>query len=296
MEELDLRTKKMMVVKGGQVPIGSVRVSGAKNAATKLMAAALLTQQKVTLYNFPTQLVDARYKYSFLEKIGADVRMDDKSETLEIQAETLSDEVLSNYIYPIRTTYLLAAAQLNRNGIARIPYPGGCKIGNRKYDLHIMVWKKMGCRVEEKKEYIEIRGHLKSAEIDFPISTVGGTENALICAAGIKGISIIRNAYISPEVYCLIEFLQSLGAEIQATGNSFIRVTGSPDLRGTTIRVIPDRIEALTWMIYGILSGGSIIIENIPFRFMESPFIHLKESGVDVYRNSENVYINRDCI
>ncbi len=292
----ELRVKKIMKIQGPQVPQGTVRVSGAKNAATRLMAAAMLTQERVTLYNFPTELVDARYKSDFMQQIGVAVNIDDQHETLDIQADTLSDKVLANYAYPIRTTYLLAAAQLNRNNVARIPYPGGCKIGNRKYDLHIMVWEKMGCQVEEKNDYIVIKGQLKPAEIDFPISTVGGTENALICAAGIKGSTTIRNAYISPEVYCLIEFLRSMGAEIQTTGNSFIRVKGSPGLRGTTFRVIPDRIEALTWIVFGILSGGSIIIENVPFELMESPFIHLKESGVDVYKNTSNVFINKNCI
>lgn len=297
MKYSELRTRKTMRIHGKQIPNGSVKISGAKNAATRLMAAAMLTNERVTLYNFPTELLDARYKSDFMEKVGVGIRIDDFNETLEIQANQIKDEILGDYSYPIRTTYLLTAAQLNRNKVARIPYPGGCQIGNRKYDLHVMVWEKMGCEVEEKSDYIEIRGQLRPAEIDFPISTVGGSENALICAAGIKGITTIRNAYISPEVYCLIEFLRSLGAEIQTTGNSFIRVWGNPGgLRGTTFRVIPDRIEALTWIIFGILSGGSIIIENVPFEFMESPLIHLKESGVDLYRNSSNVFISENCI
>jgi UDP-N-acetylglucosamine 1-carboxyvinyltransferase len=285
-----------MKIKGRQIPEGSVNVSGAKNAATRLMAASLLTQEPVRLFNFPTELVDARYKSDFMQNIGVEVLFDDKAGTVSIHAENIHADVLSDYAYPIRTTYLLVAGQLNRNGIARIPYPGGCKIGNRKYDLHIMVWEKMGCEVLEKSNYIEVRGQLEPSEINFPISTIGGTEDALICGAGIEGTTTIRNAYISPEVYCLIEFLRSLGADIKTTGNSFISITGKKTLKGTTFKVIPDRIEALTWIVFGALSGGSIIIENVPFDIMASPLIHLMESGIDLYKNSTNVYINKHCL
>jgi len=296
MISFDFRNKKSMKIAGRQVPKGTVKVSGAKNAATKLMAAALLTDERVSLYNFPTELVDALYKADFLKKIGTEVIFDAETTTATIHANQIKDEILNDYSYPIRTTYLMVAGQLNRNGIARIPYPGGCKIGDRKYDLHVMVWESMGCKVKEQDAYIEIKGKLKPAEINFPISTIGGTENALICGAGIEGTTIVRNAYISPEVFCLIEFLRSLGADIKATGNSFISITGKSSLRGTTFSVIPDRIEALTWIIFGALSGGSIIIENVPFAFMETPFVHIKESGLDIYKNSNSVYINKHCM
>lgn len=292
----NFRTKKKLRVNGQQKPIGNIKVSGAKNAATKLMAASLLTDERITLYDFPTDLVDARYTSDFMEKTGSEILYDNDNEFVEIHAREIRSDILSDYSYPIRTTYLLPAGQLNRNGIARIPYPGGCKIGNRKYDLHVMVWERMGCIVKEKDTYIEIKGKLKPAEIDFPISTIGGTENALICAAGIEGTTRIRNAYISPEVSCLIEFLRNMGAEIETTGNSFITVSGKSQLRGTTFRVIPDRIEALTWIIFGALSKGSIIIENVPFKFMEAPFMHLKELGLDVYKNTNSVYITEKCL
>lgn len=290
------KSKISIKIKGKQTPRGTVKISGAKNAATRLMAAAMLTPEKVTLYNFPTQLIDAKYKSDFMEKIGVKINYNEDKESIEILSNEISNQILNSYAYPIRTTYLLAAGQLNRNNIARIPYPGGCKIGNRKHDLHIMVWEKMGCEVEEKENFIEIKGKLKPAEIEFPISTIGGTENALICASGINGTTIIRNAYISPEVYCLIEFLRRIGADIETTGNSFIRINGTTNLRGTTFRVIPDRIEAITWIIYGALSNGSIIIENVPFEYMDAPFLHLNEAGVDVFKNSNNVFITEKCV
>src|SRR5690606_7821444 len=111
------------------------------------------------------------------------------------------------------TTYLLAAGQLVRNGEARIPYPGGCRIGNRGYDLHIMVWRALGCEVTEEVDHIRISGTLRGNTINFPISTVGGTENALICAAVARGDTEIRNAYVSPEVLDLILLLREMGAQ-----------------------------------------------------------------------------------
>src|SRR5690606_11197081 len=171
--------------------------------------------------------------------------------------------------------------------------------GDRGYDLHIMVWEKLGAKVEETEGYIKIvaeNGFLSGQTIDFPISTVGGTENALICAAIVDGVTKIKNAYISPEVQSLIDFLKTMGAEIEVVGNSFITVKGSKYLRGTKFTVIPDRIEALTWIIYGILSGGSITIEDVPFDIMEIPLLHLKDAGIDLYQNSRNVFVSPDCL
>ena len=281
---------------GKQVPNGIIRVSGAKNSATRLMAAALLTQERVHLDNFPTELVDVKVKGGFLSATGISVATDSKRETIEICANEMDVDKLDHYHYPIRTTYLLVAGQLLRKGEARIPYPEGCKIGNRKYDLHVMVWEKMGCRVEELDDHIHICGNLTGAEIAFPFPTVGGTENVLLCSSIAKGTSTIRNAYISPEVNDLIRLLSLMGAEIQVLGNSQIRVKGKESLRGASYRIMPDRIEALTWIVYAVLSRGTILIEDVPFDTMEVPLIHLQEAGIDLFKNSSSVYISPGCL
>ena len=286
-----------MEVIGEQIPNGIVKVSGAKNSATRLMAAALLTEERIHLDNFPTELVDAKVKATFLQDVGVSIAADSQKETIEIQATEIRKDKLSQYNYPIRTTYLLAAGQLLRNGMARIPYPGGCKIGNRKYDLHVMVWEKMGCKVEELEDHILIscKG-LLGAEVSFPFPTIGGTENALLCCSIAKGTSVIRNAYISPEVDDLIQLLLLMGADIEVYGNSQIRVKGVDSLRGTSYRVMPDRIEALTWIIYAVLSRGTVLVEDVPFDTMEVPLIHLQEAGIDLFRNSRSVYISPRCL
>ncbi len=289
-------TGETMTIVGGQVPDGTVRVSGAKNAATKLMAAALLTDEPVLLTNFPTRLVDTSVKARFMERLGASIEVDHLERRLRVRATDISLNHLSEYDYPIRTTYLLAAGQLQRSGRARIPYPGGCRIGSRGYDLHIMVWERMGCTVREQQDYIEIScQHLEGAEINFPISTVGGTENALLCASIARGTTEIENAYITPEIDNFIEMLRRMGARIEVYGNSFVRVEGVDRLSGTTIDVIPDRIEALTWIVYALMARGSVLVKNVPFATMEVPLIHVGKAGVDLFRNSSDVYVNPDC-
>lgn len=274
-----------------------LKVSGAKNSATRLQAASLICDEKVSLYNFPTQLVDANHKKRFIENIGGEVIFDHDKEVAEIHSENLKDRLLHKYDYPIRTTYLLVPGLLKKTGVAKIPYPGGCKIGNRGYDLHIMVWKKMGATVEEKENYIEVTSkQLKGSEIEFPITTIGGTETALICGSIAKGITVIRNAYISPEVYDLIRFLRSMGVEIEVVGNSFIKVYGTTYHRGTSHQVISDRIEAITWMIFSAIAEKSMLIENVPFEDMEIPLTHLHEAGVDFFTNRRSVMISKECI
>ncbi|MFS0712930.1 UDP-N-acetylglucosamine 1-carboxyvinyltransferase [Microbacterium sp. 2P01SA-2] len=294
------------VIDGAVPPAGTVRVSGAKNAATRLLAAALLTDENVQLSNFPTRLVDVGHKIGFSRRTGAEITIDDEAETVTVSASSLTSPVLSRdeFDVPIRTTYLLAASQLVRTGIARIPYPGGCPIGGgsagaRGYDLHIMVWEQLGAAVTQREDHIEIiapRG-LRGGTINFPITTVGGTENALLCASVARGQTQIFNAYITPEVHDLIALLRRMGADVTVHGTSHIVVNGhAATLSGAHMAVMPDRIEALTWIVYAILSGGNLTIEGVPFGSMEVPLIHLEQAGVDLFRNSTAVHVTPDCL
>lgn len=294
------------VIDGGVPPVGRVRVSGAKNSATRLLAAALLTDDRVELSNFPTFLVDVGHKVDFCRDIGAVITFDDVAETITVDAATLQSRVLSRnqFDIPIRTTYLLAAGQLIRSGIARIPYPGGCPIGpgtggGRGYDLHVMVWEQLGCTVTERADHIEIvaaKG-LVGGQIDFPISTVGGTENALLCGSVANGQTEISNAYITPEVSDLIGLLHRMGADITVSGTSHILINGRGGaLAGARMPVMTDRIEALTWIVYAILSGGELTVEGIPFEAMEVPLIHIEKAGVDLFRNGTSIHVTPECL
>jgi UDP-N-acetylglucosamine 1-carboxyvinyltransferase len=285
------------IINGGKIPKGTVKVSGAKNSATRLLAAAALCDGEVKLENFPINLVDAQHKIRFLRNIGCDILENNSNGSLIISNKNLECKELDVYDYPIRTTYLLVAAQIKKSGIAKIPYPGGCKIGSRGYDLHIKVWQWLGCVVTEKDNYIEVKGDkFIGGKIKFPISTVGGTENALICGAIAEGTTEIVNAYITPEVEDLIDFLKRMGANITVNGASHVVIKGVSNLQSAIKSVMYDRIEALTWLVYGVLSKGELVIENVPFDSMEVPLLHLKEAGVDFLRNSNSIYISPACL
>ncbi len=286
-----------VLISGPQTLNGSVTVSGAKNSATRVLAAALLSSGRVALRNFPLALEDAKAKIAFIRAMGAQCIENTATSELEVSAGALSFAKISDFRLPIRTTYLLAAGALARNGLACVPYPGGCKIGSRGYDLHVMVWRQMGCMVEETPDYIKVTGKLVGGLIDFPISTVGGTENALMCAAVSCGETLIRNAYVTPEVSDLIAFLREMGAQIEQEGSSHIRVSGAGDLlRGASFAIMPDRIEALTWIVLGAVTGGTLHVRNVPFDTMEVPLIHLRYAGLDLFRNSDTIMVLPDCI
>lgn len=285
------------ILNGRQIPHGDVAVSGAKNSATRILAAALLGSGEVRLRNFPTELEDVKAKTAFIRQLGVDVELDDAADTAYVNSGTVNFNAVRDFNLPIRTTYLLAAAGLLHNGYAYVPYPGGCKIGARGYNLHVMVWEKLGCVVVEQSEYIEVRGKLRGGEIDFPLSTVGGTENALICGVIADGQTIVRNAYVTPEVMDLIRFLREMGAMIELEGISTIRIQGLNDALGsTTFAVMPDRIEALTWMILAAASGGTVNVLNVPFSSLEVPLIHLREAGVNVFRSHDVAIVGSHSI
>ena len=288
---------KIIKVEGVQIPKGSVKVSGAKNSATKLLAASLISEKITTISNYPTELVDVKEKIRFIKDSGGCIFTDSEEDTIEINPLNFQYTKLSSYDYKFRSTYLLVPGLLKKSKIARIPYPGGCKIGNRGYDVHVMIWKRMGAIVMEKSDYIEVKlnSELKGTTIKLPISTVGGTENAIICGCIAKGKTVINNAYITPEVLDLISFLISMGAEINVVGNSYIEIFGKSDFESTFYSVMPDRIEALTWLVFGAISAGNIIIKDVPFNNMKIPLDHIKESGLDFFRNFKNIMLNKFC-
>jgi len=284
---------------GPQIPRGVIKLSGAKNAATRLLAASLLTDDTVVLTNYPTELVDVTHKARFMRLAGAKVEMDSVNDVATICADGFGEATfeMEDGAFPIRTTYLLVAGQIRKSGRARIPYPGGCKIGARGYDLHVMVWESLGCQVIEQPDCIEIIGEgFKAGKINFPISTVGGTENALICASIADGVTEIVNAYITPEIDDLIELLRRMGAGIEIYGNSLIKVHGQKRMSGARMPVMADRIEALTWIVYALMSRGEIRIDNVPFSAMEVPLIHIEKAGVDLLKGQHSIYVHPDCL
>ena len=270
---------------------GTVRLSGAKNSVLRLMAASLLTAAPVTLHRYPATLRDAQVHKGMLEALGKVCHV--TGDRLVIEERTAPPGTL---VWPgrsIRNTLLILGALTARTGYGEVPMPGGCKLGDRKHDLHVMLLECLGATVTEGDDFLraEAPGGLVGGEIRLPIRSTGATENALICASLARGQSVIWGPHIRPEILDLIAMLHSMGARIAVFGQERIEVTGVEALSGTDHTVIPDNMEALTWMIGAAITGGEVEIVDFPIRDLEVPLTFLKESGVRYFVGPDSVIV-----
>jgi UDP-N-acetylglucosamine 1-carboxyvinyltransferase len=278
-------------IKGWSKLEGSVTLSGAKNSALKVLSAAILTSEKVRLTNIPVLMEDIKVKLRMLQALGAGVQIERDSVTVDASSiwrpdlDGFTDE-------SVRTTLLLLGALLARFGRARVPLPGGCDIGQRGIDLHILALESLGAHVRVSNGFLEAEADsLHGADIDFPIRTTGGTENAIIVASLAKGHTRIKNAHTRPEVLDLVNFLNRMGAKIRVLGSGYIEVEGVETLQGTDYCIIPDSVEALTFTIGAALAGGEVEICDYPFKHLEVPLIYLRESGVRFFTGEESMVV-----
>jgi UDP-N-acetylglucosamine 1-carboxyvinyltransferase len=258
---------------------GRVVVSGAKNSALPLMAASLLTSEPIILQNYPNGALDPAIQAEMLERIG-------KSCTVEDTRLTISEDAgfstcLKWHGRSTRYTLLMLGALVARFGEGAVPLPGGCEIGDRKYDIHELVLKRLGAEVWVERGMLcaSSRGGLIGRDIYLPIRSTGATENALLCASLAKGVTTVWNPHIRPEVLDLVSMLRKMGAHIEVCGQQYLRITGRAALSGANHAVIPDGLEAITWLIAATVTGGEIEIENFPSAHLEVPLIFLRESG-----------------
>lgn len=267
---------------------GKVRLSGAKNSALRLQAASILTDEEIVLTNFPNGLSDVVVHNEMLEKIGKKIQVN--GDELRLSGKLQTDELVWSG-RSIRNTLLIWGAILARRGKSRVPLPGGCKIGERKYDLHQMVLEKLGAKVWEDGNYLyaSSNGRLKGAEIHLPLRSTGATENAIISSSLAEGRTIIWNPHIRPEILDLIKLLNSMGANITVRGNESIVVEGVESLHGATHEVIPDNMEALTFLVATAITGGELEIEGFPFEHLEVPMIFLKSSGMNIFEGEKSI-------
>lgn len=273
---------------------GSVKISGAKNSILKLLAASLLSNEKVIITNFPDSLLDAQVQIKMLETLGKKCTLSEN--TVIIEEDSLKTTLIWDE-RSIRTTLLILGSLLTRKGIGKVPLPGGCKLGERKYDLHVEIFKKMGAKVWEENNLLcaQANGRLKGADIYLPIRSTGATENAILCGCLAEGTTRVWNPHIRPEIMDLIEFLNKMGAQINVFGQEHIEIKGQEKLYGTKHNVIPDNMEALTWLIGASITGGDLQIQNFPYKHLEVPLIHLRESGCKFFINeAENSLIVRN--
>ncbi|AYN68443.1 UDP-N-acetylglucosamine 1-carboxyvinyltransferase [Euzebyella marina] len=281
---------KNLVITKGKLE-GIVEVSGAKNSSLRLLAASLLTSEPVLLGNFPNGLLDIEVHVEMLKVLGKVCNT--HHDTIHISENGNNSTVLDWEGRSIRNTLLILGSLTARYGEGKVPLPGGCKLGERKYDLHVMLLEKLGAKVWEEGDYLcaEAKEGLKAADIHLPIRSTGATENAILCSTLAKGVTTIWNPHIRPEIMDLIDMLNKMGAKITVFGQKCIVVDGVDMLSGVRHNVVPDNIEALTWAIGAVITKGEVEIRNFPFEHLEVPLIYLRESGMKFFRGESSLIV-----
>lgn len=273
-----------LIIKGGTPLHGSVRISSAKNAVLPIIVAALLPENPATITDVP-ELADVTTICSVLDSLG--VKIERKGRDMVFDASDIRNtEASYELMSRMRASFLIMGPLLAKKGHAKIALPGGCMIGSRPIDLHLKAFEAMGAEIEICNGYVEARAPkgLHGAEIYLDFPSVGATENVLMAAALTEGRTVIENAAEEPEIVDLVTFLSGMGANIKGAGTNVIRVEGVKKLTGITHTVIPDRIEAGTFMIAAAMAGGNVLVENVLADHLKPLLAKLGEAGVDVVK------------
>ena len=286
-----------LVIRGGEPLLGTVRVSGAKNAALPCMAAALLTDEPVILENIP-QVRDIQTTRNLLAAMGAEVELGygRAQHRTTIHCKNLaSPEASYELVKTMRASTLVLGPLVARYGRARVSLPGGCAIGSRPIDLHIKGLEQLGAKITQDHGYVEATAdRLRGAEIVFDKITVTGTEDLLMAATLAEGETILQNCAREPEVADLASLLNKMGAKIEGAGTPTIRVKGVSKLKGAKHRIIPDRIEAGTFLIAGAMTGGDLNIAGCDPADLGALLSKLKEVGVKTKSTADSVRVMGD--
>jgi len=285
------------VIRGGNPLLGTIRVGGAKNAALPCMAAALLTEEPVILENIP-QVRDIETTRKLLAAMGAEVELGygrAQHRTTLCCRNLASPEASYELVKTMRASTLVLGPLVARCGRARVSLPGGCAIGARPIDLHIKGLEKLGAKITQDHGYVEASAErLKGAEIVFDKITVTGTEDLLMAAALAEGETLMQNCAREPEVADLADLLNKMGAHIEGAGTPTIRVKGVSKLHGAKHRIIPDRIEAATFIIAGALTGGDLNITDCNTEHLDALLQKLSEVGVKTAHTVQSVRVMGD--
>lgn len=279
------------IIKGGRKLQGEIRVSGSKNAILPIMTAALLARGKSILHNVP-YLNDIKMMAHVLRVIGA--RVDFNDGTLEIESKHCSFfEAPYELVSKMRASIYVMGPLLARFGEAKVSFPGGCAIGTRPVDLHLMAMEKLGATIDLSHGYIIAKcKRLKGNQIDFPKVSVGATANALMAAVTAKGETIIKNAACEPEIISLIEFLNKMGAQISGKGSGTLLIKGVTQLSPVEAQMIPDRIEAGTFLIAGAITGSEITITNCLPAHIKALISKLEETNCKIKTTDSQITIS----
>ncbi len=281
-----------LIVKGGNRLVGTVKTSGAKNAVLPIIAASILGTSPSRLDEIPA-LEDVRTICAVLECLGIKV---DASEphTLKIDSrEITSCEAPYELVRSMRASFLVMGPLLARKGYARISQPGGCAIGTRPIDLHLKGFEALGVKIEQGHGYIEASAPegMTGANIYLDFPSVGATENIMMAAAMANGTTVLENPAEEPEIVDLANYLNQMGARVRGAGTNVITIEGVPELHGVQHSVIPDRIEAGTYMIAAAMTGGDVIIENVLPEHQKPLIAKLREAGALVEEDIDRIHV-----
>ena len=271
-----------LLIRGGNALSGTIRVSGAKNAALPILAGTLLTAEPVKVANVP-QLKDVSTMITLLQSMGAEATVHDRLE-VEVNAADITDRRADySLVKTMRASILVLGPLVARFGEAEVSLPGGCAIGARPVNLHVQGLQAMGADVHVEEGYIRARAdRLRGAHIVFDTVTMTGTENLMMAAALADGETVLENAAREPEVIDVARFLASMGAKISGAGTSTIRIEGVDQLGGTEYRVLPDRIEAGTYLVGAAMTGGSLKLTDVAPAHLEAVIVKLQEAGASI--------------
>ena len=283
---------KKLIINGGNKLTGTINIGGAKNSVVALLPAAILSNTKCKIYNVPN-ISDVHKLNEMLELLGSKVEYKDTEISID-NRKLKNREITKEYASTIRASYYFMGALLSKYHYAKISYPGGCVIGSRPIDLHIAAFEKMGAKVKIEDTTYEISAdELHGADIYLDFASVGATINIMLAAVLAKGTTHIWNAAQEPEIVNVASFLNTMGAKISGVGTGRVTIEGVEELKDGIVEVIPDRIEAGTYLMMGILLGDNLVIDGVIPHHLDSVITKLKETGAKFDINGSRITVSK---
>lgn len=283
-----------IIINGGKPLHGEIEISGAKNAALAIIPAAILSQDVCVIENLPVSISDVSYMMKILKHIGAKVKLLSKN-SIEIDSRHVDSYIISNDMTKhLRASYYFIGALLGRYGRAKVAMPGGCYLGTRPIDQHIKGFELLGATVSvEDNAIVDARAdELIGSPVYLDVVSVGATVNILLAAVKARGLTVIENAAKEPHIVDLANFLNSMGADVRGAGTDVIKVRGVEHLHGCTYSIIPDQIEAGTYMVAAAATQGDVLIKNVIPKHLESISTKLIECGANVEEFDDAVRVS----
>jgi UDP-N-acetylglucosamine 1-carboxyvinyltransferase len=281
-----------IIVRGGRRLSGSVKVEGAKNAVLPVIAATLLASDGKSIIKDVPTLSDVYTINEVLRNLNAEVAFHNNQVTVDASRELL-DEAPFEYVRKMRASVLVMGSLLARNSRARVALPGGCAIGSRPIDQHLKGFEAMGAKVKVGNGFIEaeVDGRLKGARVYLDFPSVGATENIMMAATLAEGTTVLENVAKEPEIVDLANFLNSMGAKVKGAGTGTIKIEGVKKLYGAEHSIIPDRIEAGTFMVASAITGGNVLVKGAVPEHLTSLIAKMEEMGVEIHEEKDGLRV-----